>query len=82
MFDHTMRLWYNKIFRPYVESHDGNANMLWEDYVSHKSDDLQTMMDDDNAFLYTTPYYTCLLQPYHVGIYKPVEDLLKESASV
>ena len=82
MDDRTMSISYQKVFRAYMETHDGNVGLLLDDFICHKSDTLQSQMDDDNALLYIIPpHYTGLLQPRDVGINKSLKDRLKEAAS-
>ena len=65
-----------------METHVGNIGLLLEGFTCHKSDTLQSQMDDDNPLLYMIPpHYTGLLQPCDVGINKSLKDRLKEAAS-
>lgn len=53
----------------------GIIGLLFDDFICHKSDGLQSQMDDDNILLYTvSPHYRRLLHPSDVGIDNSLKD--------
>ena len=77
-----MSIWYDQVYRPYVAQFDGEAALLLDDFVCHKSHELKDAMETDNTMRFMIPPgYTCVLQPCDVGINKPLKDRLKHIAS-
>ena len=78
-----MALWYEKVYKPYVASHDGESALLLDDFVCHKDESLMQEMDRDGIIrILIPPHYTGILQPCDVGINKSLKDRLKKLASM
>ena len=78
-----MAVWYGKIYKPYGMKNDGEAAMLLDDFICHKSESLRSALNADNILRFMIPpNHTCVLQPCNVGINKPLKDRLKQFASV
>lgn len=45
----TMQICYDKIYRPYVRKHDGEAALMLEDVVRHKSAAMKEALEVDNS---------------------------------
>ena len=82
MDNRTMRICYDSVFKPYITQHNGEAGLLLDDFICHKSDALKNALKDDDTHLYMIPpHYTGLLQPCDVGINKSLKDRLQKAAS-
>ena len=82
MDNRTMRIWFEKIFKPHVETAPGETGILLNDFICHKSAEIKNKLSDDDAMLYMVPpHYIGLLQPCDVGINKSLKDRLKKAAS-
>ena len=82
MNNRTMTIWYEKIYRPYVTQQAGEAALLLDDLVCHKSEALNNALLVENSMRFMIPSnYTCVLQPCDVGIDKPLKGRLKQYAS-
>lgn len=82
MDNSTMAIWYDKIYRPYASEHNAKSALLLDDFLCHKGDALQEVINSDNAIrIMIPPHYTCIVQPCDVGINKPLKDKLKQFAA-
>ena len=82
MDNRTMRIWYDKFYKPYIGTVTSTSGLLLDDFVCHKSGELTQRLNSDNSLLYMIPpHYTGLLQPCDVGINKSLKDQMKKAAS-
>ena len=80
MDDRTMTIWYEKVLKVHLNNFDWCLGLLLNDFVCHESNELKNRLQNDNCLLHMVhPNYTSLLQPYDVGINRPLKDRVKKS---
>ena len=82
MHNRIMRIWYEKIFKPYVDTAPGETGILLDDFICRKYAEIKSKLTDNYAMLYIIQnHYTNILQPSDVGINKSLKDRLKKASS-
>ena len=82
MNSEQMQIWYEKVWRPYVNNANSDAALLLDDYKCHKSEVFQRkLLDVNTARILIPPSYTSCLQPCDASINKHIKDRLKKIAS-
>ena len=71
----AMRIWHDSVLKPYITQHDGEAGLLLDDFIFHKSDALKMHrgMTIRICTLLFPPPYAGLLQSCNVGSPATVE---------
>ena len=78
----VMKLWYKKLWKPYVCDVEGESALLLDDYVCHKGESLNTSLQESKTMrIMIIPNFTSVVQPCDVGINKPLKDRLKKIAN-
>ncbi len=52
MDNRTMHLWYERVYEPYIFTHDGYSGLLLDDFNCHGHSKLGDVMTQDNALRY------------------------------
>ncbi len=45
MDDLTMRIWYDRVYKPHISNCQGQSGLLLDDFFCHKSQDLKNKME-------------------------------------
>ena len=78
----TMEIWYDYHHKSCIARHDGDSELIFDDFKCHRSSEFMEEMLADNAHRYMiTLYYIEILHPCDVGINKPLKDGLKKQLS-
>ena len=81
MDDRGMQIWYEKIWRPYLENYNGNSMLLLDDFKCHKKESFVEKLEELNTKrCEVPPGYTPVLQPCDVGINKVLKEKLRNRA--
>ena len=75
----TMAIWYDNVYKPYIDGHDGHSELTLDDFKCQRSSELiETMLADNAHRCMIPPHYTKIPQPCDFGINKPLKDSLKK----
>ena len=74
----VMRLWMEKVWRPYVSECNGKYMLLLDDYACHKTSELEDSLKQINTIrVMIPPHYTSVMQTFDVEFNKPLKHPLK-----